>query len=201
MMHPEKGTQQDKLTITGNYCCQKDSRNYNTWHYEITCTCGRRYFISRVNWLHGVSSCIHCRKKKEKNEFCSTRIYKIWAGMLFRCRNERAKTYRFYGARGIKVCASWHDPQVFNTWAINNGYTNEMSIDRINPDGDYEPSNCRWIPKVLNVRRKNKIITYPHSESFESANSAAKFFDCHSQHIRLLCRTSSQYKDRWFYYA
>lgn len=73
-----------------------------------------------------------------------TRLYKIWAGMRKRCRNPKCLSYKNYGGRGIKVCNEWEDFSVFRKWAMAHGYDDELSIDRINNDGNYEPANCRW---------------------------------------------------------
>lgn len=201
MIHPTEGTTQGKLKTTGFCKCEKDSRGFNTWHYEVICACGKTYFISRVNWFRGVSSCLKCRKKpKTAQPLRNTRIYNIWANMLARCRTETNKAYKFYGAKGIKVCAEWHNINTFNLWAQSNGYAESLTIDRIDPDKDYEPSNCRWISADLNIRRRQKVCTYPHGETFTSALDAAKYFNCHDQHIRLLCRSNAMYKSRWFYY-
>lgn len=201
MIHPQIGDTQGKLTITGNHACTKDSRNYTVWSYEVKCCCGKTYFMSRVNWKAGVSSCRSCRKWPEKTQpLYGTRIYVIWANMLARCYTQSNKAYRFYGNRGIAVCKDWHDVGNFNTWALANGYTDKLTIDRIDPDKNYEPENCRWIPHDLNIRRRKRVATYPHSEIFSSALVAAKHFKCHDQHIRLLCRSSLTYDNRWFYY-
>lgn len=91
-----------------------------------------------------------------------TRLYKIWKQMRIRCYCKTNPTYRFYGARGIKICESWNDFAVFRDWAFSHGYTDELSIDRINAKEDYEPNNCRWITREENLERarKRKFYTY-----------------------------------------
>lgn len=81
--------------------------------------------------------------------------------MKRRCDNPKSREYKWYGARGIKVCGEWYDPKVFFDWAISNGYQAGLEIDRINNNGNYEPSNCRFTTHIINNRNKhdNHIVT------------------------------------------
>lgn len=87
--------------------------------------------------------------------------YGTYRSMMDRCYREKAKNYSRYGGRGIKVCDEWHDIVAFGEWAEANGYRKGLSIDRIDVDGDYEPSNCRWAtPKQqANNRRDTPFVT------------------------------------------
>ena len=86
------------------------------------------------------------------------RIREIWRCMLMRCENEHCTTYARYGHYGIKVCPEWHDFETFKQWAISHGYADDLTIDRIDPDGNYEPDNCRWITASENSRRARYFI-------------------------------------------
>lgn len=74
-----------------------------------------------------------------------TRLYRLWKDMRRRCGNSNRTDYELYGGRGIKVCDEWNEYEVFRDWALQNGYKDQLSIERINFDGNYEPSNCEWI--------------------------------------------------------
>ena len=92
-----------------------------------------------------------------------TRLFNIWMSMKQRCYNANKQHYDCYGGRGITVCDEWkHDFQAFHDWAMKNGYSDDLTIDRINHDGNYEPSNCRWssLKKQANNKRNNCLVEY-----------------------------------------
>lgn len=83
------------------------------------------------------------------------RIYKIWQGMRQRCNNPNDKNYEQYGGRGIKVCAEWDNgSEAFIKWSLQNGYADNLSIDRIDTNGNYCPDNCRWATSTEQIRNR-----------------------------------------------
>lgn len=91
------------------------------------------------------------------------RLYNIWSCMRQRCNNPNHTAARWYHDRGIRVCDAWNnDFQAFQTWALNNGYREDLTIDRIDPDGWYTPDNCRWVSRSENSkgarRRKTTVL-------------------------------------------
>lgn len=98
-----------------------------------------------------------------KHGLRNTRLYRIWANMKTRCYNINSPNYERYGGRGIVVCFEWRNSfELFYQWAITNGYSDDLTIDRIDVNGDYSPSNCRWITNVEQQRntRKTKFLTF-----------------------------------------
>lgn len=111
-----------------------------------------------VNWLEELNEYKkHSNDDKIYHGMSDTRIYHIWKMMKSRCNNANSQNYKHYGGRGISVCKEWDGSNgfwSFYNWSIQNGYTDELSIDRIDNDGNYCPENCRWT--TLSEQAKNK---------------------------------------------
>ena len=111
---------------------------------------------------HGIAYKKICRKGKLLKYTCSetnTRLYQIWIAMRHRCKDKRNK---HYGAKGINVCQEWDSFICFKEWSINNGYKDNLTIDRIDNNIGYNPDNCRWvtIQEQHNNQSNNRLITY-----------------------------------------
>ena len=88
------------------------------------------------------------------------KLYGVWNGLLLRCYYPKQQNYRWYGALGIRVCDEWRAYPAFRAWAIANGFRKGLQLDRIDGNGNYEPSNCRWIPRedqVLNMKSVHQL--------------------------------------------
>mgnify|MGYP000781233754 FL=1 len=97
-----------------------------------------------------------------KHGMAKSRIWNIWTGMRDRCSRPNNKNYQRYGGRGICVCPEWDsDFQNFYDWSMENGYSDDLTIDRIDNDGNYEPSNCRWVTRKEQTRNRSITKTIP----------------------------------------
>lgn len=138
--------------------------------WKCKCDCGNIKNVIYGSLISGSTKSCGCLLKENgcppKHGLSRTRIYNIYQGMKRRCYNKKDKDYLNYGSRGIKICDEWLDSENglhnFYNWAINNGYKDNLSIDRINNNGDYKPKNCRWVDNKVqsNNKRNCHYITY-----------------------------------------
>lgn len=91
-----------------------------------------------------------------------TSLYSRWVMMRQRCMHANSKDFKHYGGRGIKICPEWDEYGNFSEWAYKNGYSTELTLDRIDNDGDYAPDNCRW---VSNEKNKQNRRTFKNSKT------------------------------------
>lgn len=165
---------------------RKDGRLYA----ETECTvCGRSKILRATDLFNSKTNSHSCQSMKHGEH--KSRIYAIYANMKYRCYNTNCKAYHNYGGKGIFICDEWLGENGFANfyeWSIKNGYSDNLTIDRINANKNYEPSNCRWVTLEENVasanrythrRKANKGVYYGVSPSgeyfeFENANQFAK---------------------------
>ena len=159
------GTKFNSLTILGI-----ESHN-KTGHYKLLCKCdcGNQKSIRSDKVINGITKTCGCKgigcnaytQKGISRKYSN--LYSCWNIMRHRCYDVNNEKYANYGARGITVCEEWrYSFEPFFNWAMANGYQKGLTIDRIDVNGNYEPSNCRWTTYIVQARNKtnNKMITY-----------------------------------------
>jgi hypothetical protein len=164
----EVGQRFGKLVVIGI----ASKRKYIQYYY-VKCDCGKKGKEVAGTALHfgAITNC-GCEKGGDivKNPLIKHPLHRVWSDMIQRCENPKRVSYHLYGKRGIKVCEEWRkNYMAFYAWSVKNGYKvekmpsgrNRYSLDRINPNGDYCPENCRWIDyRDQSNKRKDLPIEY-----------------------------------------
>jgi len=128
------------------------------YQFLCECECGNKNILYSADLRAGkTTKCQHCHNKvcAIKHGLHRSKIYKVWTSLKQRCHNPNASFFNRYGGRGITYCEDWDQFQPFYDWAMENGYQEGLTIDRINNDGNYEPSNCRWVTHQENCQNRS----------------------------------------------
>ena len=166
MRHKDLTGQKFNMLTVKSFAFIRETHAY----WNCICDCGEETTVSGSKLIRGITKSCGCigrtisrKRMTTNNGYSKTRIYSIYIGIKRRCCNPEDKSYPHYGGRGIKICDEWlKDSKVFIEWAKSNGYNDNLSIDRIDVNGNYEPKNCRWVTakSQANNRTNNLFITF-----------------------------------------
>lgn len=136
--------------------------------WECKCDCGNTCYVSQGNLNRGVTKscgCIRSKSDGDASRIKKTRLYAIWSGIRSRTgvkRGANEHTKRIYSNRGISMCDEWRNSyKAFKEWSVNNGYEDNLEIDRIDTNLGYTPDNCRWVTSCDNSNNRRNTLRLP----------------------------------------
>lgn len=162
------GQKFNRLTVLGLSAKKSGRKSY----WVCQCECGNKKTVRSDVLKRGQTQSCGCLRdeksainviKNHKHKQSGTRLYHEWQHIKYRCNNPNSKNYSRYGGRGIKICEEWNNSfETFRDWALTNGYSDNLTIDRIDVNGNYEPSNCQWIVLAEQMHNRTTTIWVTH---------------------------------------
>lgn len=139
-----------------NFCVVGISHRHNNCiFWKCLCACGQEFIERSANINNGRRVSCGCKKNAIRHGYTYKRLHQTWRDMKQRCYNKNNLAYKNYGGRGIAVCRNWlFSFEAFRDWALLSGYTDALTIERLDVNGEYSPTNCTWIP--IQDQWKNK---------------------------------------------
>ena len=189
-VHDLTGQKFGRLTVIG----LDDTKQIRRTYWICQCDCGNIKSVRSDGLLCGRTKSCGCYKseqdairvtKNHKHKQSGTRLYHIWQGMKGRCNNPHDPNCHRWGGTGISVCEEWaSDFTAFYQWALNNGFQEDLTIDRIDNDGNYEPSNCQWSTSKMQARNRRSNTKITIGNSTRTLTEWCEIFDLDKKTVR-----------------
>ena len=169
-----------RLTVLSFDHMKKVKNSHRTKSYWLCqCDCGNKKVVRSDCLTTGNTKSCGCLNKDRSNQITHgmsrTKLYHVYYGIIERCYNEKCDSYKHYGGRGIRVCEEWrNDFLMFNAWAKESGYEEGLTIEREDVNGNYEPSNCKWITQAEQANNTRCTVLLTHEGKTMNLNQWAK---------------------------
>lgn len=187
-VHDLTGERFGRLVVIG-----VDDKRTRKTYWVCQCDCGETKTVRSDALLSGATVSCGCKKKEQdgvnltagkKHYMSGTRIYSIWQNMKSRCYNVHDARYCLYGGRGITMCEEWKNGfEHFMKWANENGYSDTLTIDRIDNNGNYEPENCRWTDAKTQCNNRSTNINIRIGNTTKTLSEWCEIFNVDTKKV------------------
>lgn len=182
------GKQFGRLTVIDFY----DITDYGVTRWLCECNCPERNkrIVTRTNLVNGTTRSCGCYQREQTSiatrhhGMYKTRLYNTWQNMRKRCEVPTNNRFEHYGGRGIAVCEDWQSFENFRDWALDNGYNDDLTIDRKNNDENYCPENCRWVDQRAQQRNKRNTLYVEYCGDKRTIKEWAEIFNINYHTLR-----------------
>lgn len=183
-----------------------DNTKKGQTYWLCKCDCGNTKIVRGTHLQAGKiksCGCLSIEKIKQRattHNLSKTRLYHIYLGIKARCYNPKSESYRIYGGRGIIMCEEWkNDFLSFYNWAISNGHREDLTIDRIDVNGNYEPNNCRWATPKEQSNNTRRCIYVTYNNETHTITEWSRILNIYNETLRRRYIRNKNNLDRVFY--
>lgn len=171
-----------RLTVLKFYDIRTRKGNKKESRWLCKCDCGNETVVVGSSLKSGKTQSCGCLNKETTKAASIThglsheKLYFVWKAMIARCENKEHPSYKDYGGRGISVCKEWHSIETFVNWSKENGHKEGLELDRINNNGNYEPTNCRFTTRKKQTRNTRRNINVTIGEQTKTLTEWAEIY-------------------------
>lgn len=178
----------------------KTSNGHSLW--LCRCDCGAETKVTKSNLSCGRQVSCGCKRREQAGVMnkthgkSGTRLYRIFTNMVSRTENENVPCFSVYGGRGVSICKEWReDFSAFANWAVQNGYSDNLTLDRIDNDKGYCPDNCRWVPWLKQFENRRTTAYIEHNGKRKTIKEWAQVYQLDSKLLRRRLQDGWSFQD------